>query len=132
MLVAHGVAAYFEGEDLTIANDVGERDTLSGFDGFYWLAGCDAAQERKAIGALFPASGREDVDGTAAVVGTLKQALILKIGDVLMHGCEGAEAQSAGNLLVGGRVAVLLSEAGKKVDDLFLPPRDCHAHDCSE
>jgi hypothetical protein len=25
-----------------------------------------------------------------------------------------------------------LGEAGQKVDDLFLPPRNCHAHDCSE
>ena len=72
----------------------------------------DASKERKAIGAFFPAAGWEDVDGTAAVVGTLKEALVLEIGDVLMHGGEGAEAQSAGDLLVGGRVAVLLREAG--------------------
>ncbi len=65
-------------------------------------------------------------------MGALKQAFVLQIGDVLVHGGKGAEAQSAGDLLVGRGVAVLLGEAGQKVDDLFLPPRDCHGHDCSE
>ena len=132
VLVAHGVAAHFKGEDLAVADDVRQRDALCGFDGFDGLAGCDAAHERKAVGALFAAADGENVDGTAAIVGSLKQSLVLQIGDVLVHGGEGAEPQSAGDLFVRRRVAVLLGEAGQEVDDLFLPPRDCHAHDCSE
>jgi len=132
VLVAHGVTAYFEGEDFAVADDVRQRDALCGFDGFDGLAGCDAAQQGQAIGALFAAADGEHVDRTAAVVGALKQTFVLQIGDVLVHGGEGAEAQSAGDLLVGRGVAVLLGEAGQEVDDLFLPPRDCHADDCSE
>jgi hypothetical protein len=62
----------------------------------------------------------------------LEQAFVLKIGDVLVHGSERAKTQTAGDLLVGGGVAILLSEAGEEVDDLFLSPRNCHADDCSE
>ena len=96
------------------------------------LAGGDSTEKRQAIRALLAASGREDVYRTAAIVGTLKQALVLKICDVLVHCGEGAETQTAGDLLIGRGVAVFLGEAGEKVDDLFLPSRNCHAHDCSE
>jgi hypothetical protein len=132
MLVAHGVAAYFEGEDLAVADDVREGDALRRFDGLYGLAGGDAAQEWQAVGALFTTADGKDVDGAAAIVGALEEALVLQISDVFVHGGEGAEAQTAGDLLVGRGVAVLLSEAGEEVDDLFLPSRNCHAHDCSE
>ncbi len=132
VLVAHGVAANLEGEDFAVADDVGERDAFRGFDGFDWLASGDSAHEGQAIGAFFAAAGGKDVDRTAAVVGALEQALVLEIGDVFVHGGERAEAQTAGDLLVGGGVAVLLGEAGEEVDDLFLPSRDCHADDCSE
>ncbi|MCU1250910.1 MAG: hypothetical protein JWQ49_3939 [Edaphobacter sp.] len=132
VLIAHGVAAYFEGEDLPVADDVRQRDALRGFDGFHGLAGCDAAQKRKAIGAFFTAADGENIDGTAAIVRALKQALVLQIGDVFVHGGEGTETQTAGDLFVGRGVSVLLGEAGQEVDDFFLPPRDCHAHDCSE
>ena len=63
---------------------------------------------------------------------SLEEAFVLKIGDVFVDGGERAETQAAGDLLIGGRVAILLSEAGEEVDDLFLSPRDCHADDCSE
>jgi len=65
-------------------------------------------------------------------VRTLEEALVLKIGDVLVDGSEGAETQAAGDLLVGRRVAILLGEAGEEVDNLFLSPCNCHADDCSE
>jgi len=126
VLVAHGVAAYFKGEDLAVADDVGEGDALRGFDGFDGLAGGDAAHEGQAIGALFAAASGKDIDGAAAVVGALEEAFVLQISDVFVHGGEGAEAQSAGDLLIGRGVAIFLSEAGKKVDDLFLPSRNCH------
>jgi len=57
---------------------------------------------------------------------------MLQIGDVLMHGSKGAEAQTAGDLLVGRRITVLLGKAGEEVNDLFLPSRNSHAVDCSE
>lgn len=126
VLVAHGVATDFEGEDLAIADDVAERDAFSGFDRLNGLACGDASEQGKALSATFGASG-EDVDGAAAIMRTLQQAFVLQVGDVFMHGGERAEAEAAGDLLVRRRVAVLLREAGEKVDDLFLPPCDSHA-----
>ena len=127
VLVTHGVAAYLKGEDLAVADDVGEGDAFSRFDGFDGLAGGDAAHQRQAIGALFAATNGEDINGTAAVVGALEEAFVLEIGDVFVHGGKRAEAEAAGDLLVGRGVAVLLSEVGEKVNDLFLPTCNCHA-----
>jgi hypothetical protein len=132
VLVAHGVAANFKGEDLAIADDIAEGDAFGGFDGLNRPAGCDAAEEGEAIRSLFAAAGGKYVDRAAAVVGALKQPFVLQVGDVFVHGGKRAEAKAAGDLLVGGRVAVLLSEVGEEVDDLFLPSRYCHADDCSE
>jgi len=81
----------------------------------------------QAVGRLFTGTGREDVDGTAAVVGTLEETFILQVGDVLMDRGQGAKAEAAGDLFVRRGVAILLSKVGEKVDDLFLPPRDSHA-----
>lgn len=46
---------------------------------------------------------------------------------MLVYGGEGAKAKAAGNLLIRGGVAVLLREAGEKVDDFFLPSCNSHA-----
>lgn len=56
----------------------------------------------------------------------LQQALVLQVGDVFVDGGEGTEAETGGDLFVRRGVAVLLSEAGEKVDDLFLPSCDSH------
>ncbi len=127
VLVAHGVAADLKGEDFAVADDVVEGDALGGFDGFDGLAGGDAAKEREAVGAFLAGARGQHVDGAAAVVGALQEAFVLQIGDVLVHGGQRTEAETAGDFLVGGGVAVLLREAGKEVDDLFLPPCDSHA-----
>ena len=127
MLVAHGVAADLEGEDFAIANDVVERDAFGGLDGFDWLACGDTSEQREAIRAFFGGTCGQYVDGSAAVVGALEEALVLQIRYVLMDGGEGAEAESTGDLFVGGGVSVLLGKAGEEVDDLFLPPRNSHA-----
>ena len=127
VLVAHGVAADFEGEDLAVADDVAQRDALGGLDGFDRLSGGDAAQQGQAIGAFLACADGQDVDGTAAIVGPLQQAFVLQIGDVLMHRGQRTEAKTTSYLLIGRRVAVLLGKAGKEVDDLFLPPCDSHA-----
>jgi hypothetical protein len=127
VLVAHGVTADFEGEDFTVADDVVERDALCCFDGFYRPAGGDAAKQGKTVGAFFSGTGGQHVDGTAAIVGALEQALILQIGDVFVHGGERTEAEAASDLLVRRRVAILLRESGEKVENLFLPPRNSHA-----
>ena len=127
MLVAHGVAADLKGEDLAVADNVTQRDALCGLNGFNWLSGGDAAQQRQAFRALPAGACGQDVDGTAAVVRPLQQAFVLQIRDVLMHGGQRTEAQATGYFLIGRGVAVFLREAGKKVDDLFLPPSDSHA-----
>lgn len=57
----------------------------------------------------------------------LQKSLVLQIGDVFMNGGKRAEAQAAGDLLIGRGVPILLSEAGEKVENLFLPPCDSHA-----
>ena len=43
VLVAHRVAADFEGEDFAVADDVAEGDAFGGFDGLYGLTCSDAA-----------------------------------------------------------------------------------------
>ena len=45
---------------------------------------------------------------------------------MLVDGGEGAETETGGDLLIGGRVSILLGEAGEEVDNLFLPP--CYSH----
>jgi len=126
VLVAHGIPSYFEGEDFAVANDVRERDALCAFDGLDRLAGSDATEQGETVGAFFTAANGEYVNRAAAVVRALEQAFVLEIGDVFVHGGERAQSQTAGDFLVGGRVAVLLGEAGEEVDNLFLPP--CYSH----
>ena len=116
-----------EGKDLAVADDVAERDGFGGFDGFDGLAGGDAAEQGKAVHDLAGRALGDDVDGAAAVVSALEEAFGLEIGDVLMDGGEGTEAEAGGDLLVGGRVAVAGGEGGEKVENLFLPTRDSHA-----
>ena len=132
VLVAHGVAADLKGEDFAVADDVAEGDGLGGLDSLDWLACSDAAEEGEAVVAFFTGAGREDIDGAAAVVGALEEALVLQVGNVFVHGGKGVEAEAGGDLFVGRGVTVLLGEAGEKIDDFFLPPRDRHANHCSE
>jgi hypothetical protein len=127
VFVAHGVAANLEGEDLAVADDVAEGDAFSGFNGLDGLAGGDAAEQRETISATAAAAGGENVNGAAAIVRSLEQAFVLQIGDVLVHGGERTKSKAAGNLLIRRGVPVLMCEAGEKVEDLFLPPRDSHA-----
>jgi hypothetical protein len=127
VLVTHGVAADLQGKDFPVADDVIQGDALRGFDGFNWLAGSDATEQREAVGAFLAGTHRQHVDGAAAIVSALEEALVLQIGDVFVNGGKGAEAESTGDFFIGGRVSVLLGEAGEEVDDLFLPPRYSHA-----
>jgi hypothetical protein len=62
----------------------------------------------------------------------LKEAFGLQIGNVFMHSCKGAKAQTAGDLLVGRGIAILLGKAGEEVNNLSLPSCDSHADNCSE
>ena len=132
VLVAHGVSADLEGEDLAVADDVAEGDGLGGLDGLDGLAGGDAAEEWEAVVGLLGGAWWEDVDGAAAVVGALEEALVLQVGDVFVDGGEGVEAEAGGDFLVGWGVAVFEGEVGEEVDHFFLPPCNCHADDCSE
>ena len=102
VFVAHGVAADFEREDLAVADDVAERDGFGGFDGLDRLAGGYAAEQWKALEALLRGTRGQDVNRPAAVVGALQQAFVLQVGDVLMHGRQRVEAETGGDLFVGG------------------------------
>ena len=57
----------------------------------------------------------------------LQEAFVLKIGDVLVHGGEGAKVEARGDFFVRGRVAILRGEGGEEIDHFFLPTRDSHA-----
>jgi len=72
VLVAHGVAADFQGVDLTVADDVAKGDGFRGFNGLYRLACGDAAEEREALEALLGGALRQHVNGAAAVVRPLQ------------------------------------------------------------
>ena len=63
VLVAHGVAADFESEDLAVADDVVEGDAFGGFDGFDGLAGGDAAEQgRRSEPFLLERAGRTSME----------------------------------------------------------------------
>jgi len=127
VLVPHGISADFEGINLTVANDIAEGDGFCMLDGFNGFAGSDAAHEGETVHDLAGGTLRQNINGSAAVVGTLQQALGLQIGDVFMNRGQGAKAEAGGNLLIGRGVAVAGSEAGEKVENLFLPAGYGHA-----
>ena len=126
VLVAHGFAADLEGEDFAVADDVAEGDGLRGFGGFDGQAGGDAAHEGQAVGGAGAAARGQDVERAAAVVGARDEALVLEVGDVLVHGGQRFEAEAAGDFLIGGGIAVALDETGDEVENLFLAPGDSH------
>ncbi len=99
VLIAHGVAANLEGEDFAVADDVVQRDTLGGFNGFDRATGGDAAQKRKTISSTLTATAGQDIDGAAAIVCPLQKAFVLQIGDVFVNRGERAQAETAGDLL---------------------------------
>lgn len=127
VFVSHRVAADFKGEDLAVTDDVAQRDGLGGFDGFDGLARGDAAKQGQAVVAFLTDAGGQHVDRTAAIMRALEEALVLQIGDVLVNSRERVEAETGGDLLVGGGVSVLDCERGEKVDYFFLSPGDSHA-----
>jgi len=61
VLVAHGVAAYFEGEDLAVAM-MSDRRCSPGFDGLDGLAGCDAAISGRRSDLCAAATGRTSME----------------------------------------------------------------------
>ena len=132
MFIAHGIALDLEGVDFAAADNVAKGDRFSGFDGLDGFAGGDATKKGKAIHGLALGALGKDVDGAAAIVRALEQALCLEIGDVLMDGGEGAEAEAGGDFLVRGGVAVAGGEGGEKVENLFLPTRNSHGLHFSE
>ena len=110
VLIAHGVATHLEGEDLTISDDVSERDALGGFDGFHGPSCSNASEEGKPVTTPFGGSSGQYVNRTTAIMGTLQQTFVLKIGNVFMDGSQGTEPKTAGDLFVGRGVPVLLGK----------------------
>lgn len=84
VLIAHGVATNLEGEDFAVADDVVEGDGFGGLDGFNGFACGNPPHEGEAIRGSLGAS-REHIDGTAAIVRALEQALVLQICDVFVN-----------------------------------------------
>ena len=112
VFIAHGVASHFEREDLSVSDDISERDGFGGFNGFDGASGGDASKKREAFKAFFAGSRRQYVDRAASVVGALQQTLVLEIRDVFVDCGEGVEAQTGCDLLIGRGVSVLLGEPG--------------------
>ena len=75
---------------------------------------------------LQPSLGRQQIDGAAAVVVAREQALLLQIGDVLVHRGQRIQLHAFANFLERGRISVLLHELGNEVVDLALPSGDGH------
>jgi hypothetical protein len=126
VFVTHGVSAHFKSEDLPIADDIAEGDGFRGLDGFDGLTGSDPSHQGESLEAFLRGARWQDVDRSAAIVGSLEKPFVLQVGDVFMNGCEGVESETSGDLFVRRRVTVLLGEAGEEVDDFFLPSGNCH------
>lgn len=127
VLVAHRVAANFKCEDLAVADDIAERDAFRCFNGFDWLACSDAPHQWETVRASSRTAWRQHVNRAAAIVCALQKTFVLQVGDVFVDGGKRAEPEAAGDLLIRRGVPVLLSEAGEKIENLFLPPCNCHA-----
>src|SRR5437016_6537999 len=60
------------------------------------------------------------------VITAANEALAFERGDVLVHRGQGSQAQSAGDLLEAGRVAVLIHEIDQEIEDFFLSLGERH------
>ena len=127
VLVAHGVAADFECEDIFIAHDVVQRDTLGVLDSLDRQTGGDAAHKGQALAGAGSGTDGYDIDRAAAVVDTVEQTLLFEIGDVLVDGGQGLQVESARDLFKRRRVAVAGDERLQKIENFFLSSCDCHA-----
>jgi len=126
VLVAHRIASHLESEDIFGANDIPQRDRFDILRGFHWQSRCDSARKRQSIAGSVSSTWRQDIDGTAAVVHPIQQALLLEICDVLMHGGKAFQPHCPGDLFKGGGISISGHERSEKVDDLFLPSRNGH------
>lgn len=126
VLVAHGVAADFECEDVAVADYVVEGDGFGGFVGFDGEAGSDASGEGEAVGGAGAATGGQHLNGAAAVVRAVEHALFFEVGDVLVDGGQAFKAHAAGDFLEGGGISVAVHERIEEVEDFFLATGDGH------
>jgi len=132
VLVAHGLAADLEGEDVAIADNVGQRNGLGVFNGFDGITGGNAAGQDQAVDAAAFGARRQDVERAAAIVRAGEEAFVLQVSDVLVHGSEGAKVETAGNFFEGWGIAVSLHKAGDELEHFLLPPGDRHSGHYSE
>ncbi len=76
--------------------------------------------EKRNLGRGGCASRRENLDGSALVVGALDVPLALEIGEVLVHGGQGLKAELFRDLLEAGRVPLLLDVSVQIAEDFAL------------
>jgi hypothetical protein len=126
MCSSHGVSADLQGKHFTIADDVTQADAFAGLRCLDRLSGSDPPEQGKAVRSPGFAARRKHVDGAAAVVRPLQQALLLQVGDVLVHGGQRLEAETACNFFKGWGVSVALDKIADEVQHLFLPAGHRH------
>jgi hypothetical protein len=126
VLVAHGIAADFEGEHVAVADNVVKGNCFWILHGFNGHAGCDSACEQESVTGAIAGSGRQDVDGPASIVDPIEEALLFKVGNVLVHGGQAFQPHSPGDLFERGGIAVAQHERTQKIDYFFLPSCDSH------
>ena len=126
VLVAHGVATHLEGEDVAVSDDIVQGNALRDFRGFNGQAGGDSPGQGQPVAGAGAGSGGQHIDGPAAVVYAVQHAFLLKVGNVLVDGCQALQPHSAGDLFEGGRVAVASHEGLEEVENVFLPA--CYSH----
>ena len=132
MLVAHGIAAHFQGKDVAIAHDVVQRDALRLLGGLDGQTRGDAAGQRQAVAGAGARARGQHVDGAAAVVDAVEQALLFQVGNVLVHSGQAFQPHPARNLFKRWRVAVAGHKRLEEVENLFLPSGDSHGSCYSE
>ena len=123
MVLDHGFPADFQGVSVAIAGEIGKMQFLPPLEGFDRRAGRDASEQRHARPralAFLQELGAE-FERPALVEAALQVALVLKRGDVLVHGGERCQLQPVRDFVVAGAISLLIPEVGNQVEQLPLP-----------
>ena len=127
VLVAHGVAAYFKGEDIAVAHHIVQRDALRRLEGLDRHAGGDASGQRQPVAGAGSRPGGSTSMERLRLCTRSNMPFLFKVGNVLMHGCQALQPHAARNLLKRRGIAVASHERLQEIENLFLPTCDSHA-----